>query len=69
MTVKQLIERLSAFDPNTEVMVFAELPEALSVQSVIEGEEDGGLWVDTKCDGALTGREKKVVQLRLNLKE
>jgi len=68
MTVGELIAELQKHDASKPVFVYDEgEPESIGLLSIDEGEEDGGLFVDTACDGEYTGHERDVVQIRVSI--
>ena len=67
-TVGQLIAELQKHDANKPIFVYNEgEPESIAIISIDEGEEDGGLFVDTACDGVYSGAERPVVQIRVSV--
>jgi len=68
LVVRDLINMLRCFDPDTEIFGLTRLgAEAIPILSVRNGEVDGGIWVDTACDGVYTGKERKVAQLIIRI--
>lgn len=64
MTVRMLLDRLAKFE-SSELDIYVRNLQDKKFRrfSVEEGEVDGGLWVDTQCDGEHSGEETNVVQI------
>jgi len=68
LTVGDLIKELQKHDTDRPVFVYDEgQPESIGLISIDEGEEDGGVFVDTACDGVYSGAERPVVQIRVSI--